>query len=95
MIRAIAEYGFQTSPYPIVLSIENHCCLDQQKTLAKIMVDVLKDKLALPIKTADGSSVEVLPSPMELKYKVLIKVRLLFGCFCIDFVYIYIYIVVL
>jgi hypothetical protein len=75
VIRAIAEYGFVTSPYPVVLSIENHCCLEQQKVLAKIMVDVLKDKLAMPLKSADGSIITTLPSPMELKYKVLIKVR--------------------
>jgi hypothetical protein len=73
VIRAIAEYGFVTSPYPVVLSIENHCCFDQQKVLAKIMMDVLKDKLAMPLKNADGSPVTALPSPMELKYKVLIK----------------------
>lgn len=70
VIRAIAEYGFVTSPYPVVLSIENHCCLDQQKTLAKIMLDVLKDKLAMPVRHADGSPVTTLPSPMELKHKV-------------------------
>lgn len=73
MVRAIAEYGFVTSPYPVVLSIENHCCLDQQKVLAKIMIDVFKDKLAMPLKNADGSFVTSLPSPMELKHKILIK----------------------
>lgn len=73
VIRAIAEYGFVTSPYPVVLSIENHCCLDQQKVLAKIMIDIFKDKLAMPLKNPDGSFVTALPSPMELKHKVLIK----------------------
>jgi len=62
-----------TSPYPVVLSIENHCCLEQQKVLAKIMIDVFKDKLAMPLKNADGSFVTSLPSPMELKHKILIK----------------------
>ena len=79
MIRAIAEYGFVTSPYPVVLSIENHCCLDQQKILAKIMTEIFKDKLAMPLKNADGSPTAVLPSPMELKYKVLIKGKRLTG----------------
>jgi hypothetical protein len=57
----------------VVLSIENHCCLEQQKVLAKIMTEVFKDKLAMPIKLADGSAPTTLPSPMELKGKVLIK----------------------
>eukprot|EP01032_Pedospumella_encystans_P021097 gene21097-23939_t len=73
VIRAIAEYGFVTSPYPVVLSIENHCCLEQQKVLAKIMIDIFKDKLAMPLRNTDGSFVTTLPSPMELKHKVLIK----------------------
>jgi phosphatidylinositol phospholipase C, delta len=72
VIKAIAQYGFETSPYPVVLSIENHCSLDQQKTLARIMVETFKEKLAMPIKSADGK-VPVLPSPIELKYKILIK----------------------
>lgn len=68
VIKAIAEYGFVTSPYPIVLSIENHCSLDQQKIMAKIMVDTFKDMLALPMK-----NIRTLPSPKELMRKILIK----------------------
>ena len=32
------KYSFENSPYPVVLSIENHCSLDQQRIMAKIMV---------------------------------------------------------
>ena len=71
VIRAIYEYGFVTSPYPVVLSIENHCSLEQQKTLAKIMVEILKDTLALPIRSDNPNF--LLPSPEELRHKVLIK----------------------
>ena len=70
VIKAIYEYGFVTSPYPIVLSIENHCCLDQQKIMAKMMVDTFKDSLALPMKNTNGKN---LPSPNELRHKILIK----------------------
>lgn len=70
VIKAIGEYGFVTSPYPIVLSIENHCCLQQQEILADIMIEVLGDKLARPM---DSTANRMLPSPHELKYKVLIK----------------------
>ncbi len=71
MIKAIAEYGFVNSQYPIVLSIENHCSFEQQKTLAKIMCDVFKDSLAMPLKSSDTPS--VLPSPKNLQKRVLIK----------------------
>ncbi|KAJ1426888.1 PLC-like phosphodiesterase [Ochromonadaceae sp. CCMP2298] len=73
VIKAIAEYSFSTSPYPLVLSIENHCSYDQQRILAKIMIELFKEKLAIPLKKADGSRVEMLPSPVDLKFKILIK----------------------
>ena len=47
--------------------------MEQQKILAKIMVDLFKDKLAMPMPIPAGGIVAQLPSPMELKYKILIK----------------------
>ena len=38
VIEAIMKYAFENSPYPVVLSIENHCCLNQQRIMAKTMV---------------------------------------------------------
>jgi phosphatidylinositol phospholipase C delta len=70
VVRAIADYGFVTSPYPIILSIENHCSLEQQKLLANIFVEILKDKLEYPKGEIEAGD---LPSPDQLKYKVLIK----------------------
>jgi hypothetical protein len=45
VISAIKEYGFEASPYPVILSIENHCSLPQQQRLSKIMKDILKEML--------------------------------------------------
>lgn len=69
VIKAIYDYAFVTSPYPVVLSIENHCSLEQQKIMAKMMIDTFKDTLALPMRNASRS----LPSPKELMRKILIK----------------------
>lgn len=69
VITAIKSYGFVNSPYPIVLSIENHCCLKQQMVMAKIMKFILKDSLYLP---SDNES-EYLPTLEDLKFKVLVK----------------------
>jgi hypothetical protein len=70
VIKAIHEYAFVTSPYPVVLSIENHCSLEQQKIMAKMMTEIFKDALALPMKNAKDHP---MPSPNELKNKILIK----------------------
>ncbi len=66
---AIREVGFKKSPYPIVLSIENHCSLPQQEMLATIMKDTFKESLQLPM----ASAFNTLPSPEALKNKILIK----------------------
>jgi hypothetical protein len=36
--EVIRDYAFLVSPYPIVLSIENHCDLQQQKRIAELML---------------------------------------------------------
>jgi phosphatidylinositol phospholipase C delta len=71
-ISAIDEYGFVNSPYPIILSIEQHCGLDQQKVQVDIMKATFKDKLQPRMTNADAPGA-TLPSPEELKFKILIK----------------------
>lgn len=69
VIEAIRDYGFQTTPYPVVLSIENHCSLPQQQRLAETMRILLGNMLLYP-GTMLGSH---LPTLEQLKFKVLIK----------------------
>lgn len=64
------EYAFVTSPYPVVLSIENHCNFENQQLMASIMIETFKDCLAYPMKSTAGKN---LPSPKELMRKILIK----------------------
>jgi hypothetical protein len=70
VIKAISEYAFVTSPYPVVLSIENHCCFEQQHIMAEMMKDIFNDKLAMPLKNNVN---RLMPSPAELRHKILIK----------------------
>lgn len=74
--HVIKKYGFVASPYPIILSAEVHCSLAQQDMIAAIMIEVFKDTLVQePLEElAEGRKIEVLPSPEQLKGKILLKV---------------------
>ncbi|KAG7228240.1 hypothetical protein INR49_009100 [Caranx melampygus] len=70
VLTTIKEHAFVTSDYPIILSIEDHCSIVQQRNMAthfkKVFGEMLLTK-AVDI-AADG-----LPSPNQLKRKILIK----------------------
>jgi hypothetical protein len=69
VIKVIKKYAFASSPYPVILSFENHCSADQQLRMAHIMKEIFGDMLALdPEKMGD-----TLPSPEALKFKILVK----------------------
>ncbi|KLO18924.1 PLC-like phosphodiesterase [Schizopora paradoxa] len=70
--EAIAKYAFVTSPYPLTISAEVHCCLTQQDMIAKIMRDSFGDAL-ITIPPDGRRKIEVLPSPDDLKGRVLFK----------------------
>ncbi|XP_066570053.1 1-phosphatidylinositol 4,5-bisphosphate phosphodiesterase gamma-2 isoform X2 [Amia ocellicauda] len=70
VVKSINDHAFVTSEYPLILSIEEHCCVDQQRQMAKIFRDVFKDKLLTePIELI----ADQLPSPTQLKGKIIIK----------------------
>uniref|UniRef100_A0A0K0EWS5 Phosphoinositide phospholipase C n=1 Tax=Strongyloides venezuelensis TaxID=75913 RepID=A0A0K0EWS5_STRVS len=69
-LHGIEKYAFRTSPYPVILTIENHVSLSQQRIMAKIFKQVLGDKLYIPPK---NSASVALPSPDTLKYKFLLR----------------------
>lgn len=70
-IKAIKEYAFKTSEYPVILSLENHCSVEQQQVMAHHMRSILGDALVTePLGDGMPSS---FPSPEELKGKFLIK----------------------
>lgn len=70
-ISIIERYAFIKSEYPLILSLEVHCNPAQQQIMTDIMVSTLGEKL---VKTPIND-LRVLPSPEELKYRILIKVK--------------------
>ena len=45
VIETIKKYAFESSEYPLILSIENHCSLEQQDIMADYMNSILGDLL--------------------------------------------------
>ena len=71
-IKVINEYAFEASEYPLIISLEVHCNPDQQAIMTDIMKTVFGEKLTL--RPLDDIS-ETLPTPEDLKNKILIKVK--------------------
>ncbi|KAM3878020.1 1-phosphatidylinositol 4,5-bisphosphate phosphodiesterase eta-2 [Diretmus argenteus] len=71
VVETINKYAFAKSQYPVILSIENHCTVPQQKKMAQYLTEVLQDKLDLSHVNMNES--RKLPSPESLKGKILVK----------------------
>uniref|UniRef100_A0AAR2M078 1-phosphatidylinositol 4,5-bisphosphate phosphodiesterase n=1 Tax=Pygocentrus nattereri TaxID=42514 RepID=A0AAR2M078_PYGNA len=74
VIQAIKETAFVMSEYPVILSFENHCSKPQQYKMAKYCEDIFGDLLLK--QPVEGFPIEPgrpLPSPTDLKRKILIK----------------------
>ncbi|KAL8670685.1 MAG: hypothetical protein Q9168_004789 [Polycauliona sp. 1 TL-2023] len=69
---AIREAAFVTSDLPIIVSLEVHASREQQEIMVEIIEQTWKGML---VKQPAGESLQ-LPSPGELRGKILIKVKL-------------------
>ncbi|KAK7945111.1 hypothetical protein WMY93_000839 [Mugilogobius chulae] len=70
-IKAIQQYAFKNSEYPVILSLENHCSVEQQEVMAHHLSSILGS--ALVTKPLGDNMPTTFPSPEELKGKFLIK----------------------
>lgn len=68
--QAIREDAFTASDLPLIISLEVHCKPAQQQ----VMVDIMKEAFAGYL-AAEDPDAKVLPSPLDLKHKILIKVK--------------------
>ncbi|XP_053271951.1 1-phosphatidylinositol 4,5-bisphosphate phosphodiesterase beta-3 [Pleuronectes platessa] len=75
VIEAIAESAFKTSPYPLILSFENHVdSAKQQAKMAEYCRTIFGDALLIdPLEKYPLIPGQPLPSPQEMLGKILIK----------------------
>jgi hypothetical protein len=72
VIEAIAEYSHDNEGHlPLILSFENHCGVDNQAEMAKILKELLGDKIYLVPQSC--SNKHQFPSPNALRNKIVIQ----------------------
>ena len=71
-VLVIAKHAFHSSPYPLIVSLEVHCNPEQQKAMVDLMIKHWKTIMVLEPIITNATS---LPSPEELKGKILVKVK--------------------
>jgi phosphatidylinositol phospholipase C delta len=71
-IKVINDFAFNASDYPLIISLEVHCNPEQQAAMSEIMKTIFGEKLVTePL----DPGAEILPSPEELRGKILTKVK--------------------
>ena len=79
VIQAIASVGFRSSPYPIIVSLEMHCSKKQQRKVAQHCVNLLGERLVVAPLHHNEDFHRPLPSPEDLRGKVLLKNKTLWA----------------
>lgn len=69
VLEVIKVYAFDKSPYPVILSLENHCSKDQQRIMSGLFISIFGEMLAVDNLSYNNT----LPSPEQLKYKIILK----------------------
>lgn len=70
VLEAIRKFAFAASEYPLILCVENHCSLRQQKVMWQHLMRILGEKLYTDPPDEEAS---YLPSPHALRHRILLK----------------------
>uniref|UniRef100_A0A8D2B444 Phosphoinositide phospholipase C n=1 Tax=Sciurus vulgaris TaxID=55149 RepID=A0A8D2B444_SCIVU len=71
VVETINKHAFVKNEFPVILSIENHCSIQQQRKIAQYLKGIFQDRLDLS--SVDPGEGKQLPSPQSLKGKILVK----------------------
>ncbi|CAN6469817.1 unnamed protein product [Victoria cruziana] len=70
-LKSIKEHAFSASPYPVIVTLEDHLTADLQGKVAKMVTETFGDMLFYP----ESGSLHKFPSPESLKYRILISTK--------------------
>ncbi|MBA0829874.1 hypothetical protein Goarm_014448 [Gossypium armourianum] len=70
-LKSIKEHAFSASPYPVVITLEDHLTPDLQAKVAQMVTQTFGKMLFCP----DSECLKELPSPEKLKYRIIISTK--------------------
>ncbi|KAK4275160.1 hypothetical protein QN277_018290 [Acacia crassicarpa] len=70
-LKSIKEHAFAASPYPVIITLEDHLTPDLQAKVAQMITATFGDMLFVP----PCENYKAFPSPEELKHRILISTK--------------------
>ncbi|XP_031122247.1 phosphoinositide phospholipase C 4-like isoform X2 [Ipomoea triloba] len=70
-LKSIKENAFVASPYPVVITLEDHLTPDLQAKVAQMLTNTFGDMLFVP----ESECLKEFPSPEELKHRIVISTK--------------------
>ncbi|XP_047307043.1 phosphoinositide phospholipase C 6-like [Impatiens glandulifera] len=70
-LRSIKEYAFVRSPYPLIITLEDHLTADLQEKVAHMITETFGELLYY----RESGCLEEFPSPEALKHRIIISTR--------------------
>ncbi|WCJ29176.1 Phosphoinositide phospholipase C 5 [Euphorbia peplus] len=70
-LKSIKEYAFSASPYPVIITLEDHLTLKLQAKAAQMISETFGDMLFYP----ETECLKEFPSPEQLKHKIIISTK--------------------
>ncbi|XP_020578229.1 phosphoinositide phospholipase C 6-like isoform X1 [Phalaenopsis equestris] len=70
-LKSIKEYAFVASPYPVVITLEDHLTPHLQAKVAEMVIETFGEMLYYP----NSETHEVFPSPESLKRRIILSTK--------------------
>ncbi|XP_058207250.1 phosphoinositide phospholipase C 6 [Rhododendron vialii] len=70
-LKSIKEYAFVKSPYPVIITLEDHLTADLQAKVAEMVTQTFGEQLYYP----ESGCLEEFPSPEDLKYRIILSTK--------------------
>ncbi|XP_022990997.1 phosphoinositide phospholipase C 6 [Cucurbita maxima] len=70
-LKSINEHAFEKSPYPVIITLEDHLTPDLQAKVAEMVTGIFGDTLFYP----QADSLSEFPSPESLKHRIIISTK--------------------